>query len=163
MYYLIDGYNLLFCLIDSKKTLQSQRQTIIRSLQNEFAQLGLEGTIVFDGSQVRGEQSGLSYKSPLVIAYSFSGETADQYIIEKIETSSKPTELTVVTNDKTLSSTARGVGAQTMNLKAFLSFLEKKHGKKKGLQEERRPVTESKREIDRLLKIFEERLDQDHS
>ena len=160
MRYLIDGYNLLFCLIDSKKTLQSQRQTIIRSLQHEFAALHLEGTIVFDGSHVRGEQSGLSYKSPLIIAYSFSGESADQYILEKIETFAKPSELTVVTNDKTLSSAARSLGAQTMNLKAFLSFLEKKHGKKEEIQE-MRPAKETKREFDRLLKIFEERLNED--
>ena len=164
MIYLIDGYNLLFYLIDSTKSLQSQRQVIIRSLQEEFAALDLEGMIVFDGSHVRGGESGLSYKSPLVIAYSFSGETADQYILEKIETSRKPSELTVVSNDKRLTAAARSHGAHTINLKDFADFLKKKHGKKTKQKEERldqRPFSESKRDLERLLKIFEERLGKD--
>jgi len=161
MYYLIDGYNLLFWLIESKKTLQSQRLSIIRSLQKEFKVLHLEGTIVFDGAHQRGEQSGLSYHSPLVIAYSHSGETADQYILDKLETASTPSQITVVTDDRFLSTAARGLKARTLSLKAFVLFLEKKLAKKRSQREEtldQRPFKESKRELDRLVKVFEERL-----
>lgn len=155
MHYLIDGYNFLFACIDSKKELRSQRQTVISSLQEKFAMLELEGTIVFDGSQQSGEQSGLSYKSPLIIAYSFAGETADQYIIEKIEGFSRPSELTLVTNDKLLSSTARNRKAHVMDIKTFLRFLEKKRERQHN--PDQKLTEEAKWDFDRLLKIFEER------
>ena len=149
MYYLIDGYNLLFALVDSKKSLQSQRQSIIRSLQEEFEALELEGTVVFDGVQPRGGESGLAYKSPLVIAYSFSGETADHYILDKVEVSKRPSELTVVSNDKHLT------GAHTKTIKEFLALLKKKQSKKPDKVES---FTESQQELERLIKIFEARL-----
>lgn len=166
MHYLIDGYNLLFRLIDSKKNLQSQRQSVIRSLQKEFAVLHLKGTIVFDGAHRRGEDSGLSYKSPLIIAYSPEGESADEYILEKLELAKRPSEMTVVTDDRSLASQARGKKALTMTLRAFLAYLEKAHGKRARAREDVRdqtPFKESPKEIDRLVKIFEERLDQDRT
>jgi predicted RNA-binding protein with PIN domain len=161
MHYLIDGYNLLFRLIDSKKNLQTQRQTVILSLQKEFAALHFKGTIVFDGSHRRGEQSGLSYKSPLTIAYSPEGETADEYILEKLSTARQPSEITVVTDDRSLASQARGYKAHTLTLRSFLAHLEKSHAKRRKKREEirdQRPFRESPNEIDRLLKIFEDRL-----
>lgn len=161
MHYLIDGYNLLFRLSEGKPSLQSQRQTIIRSLQKEFSLLSLEGTIIFDGSHRREEQSGLSYRSPLVIAYSPSGETADQYILEKIETAATPSQITVVTDDRSLASQARSLGAQTNSLSAFLAQLKKKHAKRRKNGEElhaQRPFKETEKEFARLLKAFEERL-----
>ena len=155
MHYLIDGYNFLFACIDSKKDLRSQRQTVIADLQQKFATLDLEGTIVFDGSQPRGEQSGLSYKSPLIIAYSFAGETADQYIIEKIEGCARPSELTLVTNDKMLSFTAKNHKAHVMEIKTFLRFLEKKHARRQ--DPDQKLTEETTWDFNRLLKIFEER------
>ena len=157
MHYLIDGYNFVFYFIDPKKSLQSQRQSVIRGLQEEFAQLGLEGMIVFDGSQVRGGESGLSYQSPLIIAYSFSGETADRYILDKVESAKRPSELTVVSNDKSLTAAARKHGANTLDLKAFLAFLAKKR-KKISEKPEPRAFVESEAETERLIKLFEERL-----
>ncbi len=161
MHYLIDGYNLLFYRGESKSSLQSQRQTIVHSLQKEFGLLHLEGMVIFDGSHRAGEQSGLSYKSPLIIAYSHQGQTADQYILEKLECAKIPANITVVTNDKFLSSQARGYGAHSLTVQAFLSQLEKKHSNRKKGAEEKSPVETSRRELDRLIKIFEERLEQD--
>jgi predicted RNA-binding protein with PIN domain len=161
MHYLIDGYNLMFRLLESKKNLQSQRETVIRSLQKEFKCLHLHGTIVFDGRYFHGEQSGLSYHSPLTIAYSHSGESADQYIVEKLETASAPGEITVVTDDRFLAAAARSHGARTLQLNAFLVQIEKKHTKRRLKKQElldERPFKESQREQQRLLKAFEERL-----
>jgi len=161
MYFLIDGYNLLFRLSESKNSLQLQRQTIIRSLQKEFKCLHLEGTVVFDGRHQRDEQSGLSYQSPLVIAYSHKGQTADQYILEKLETASTPSDIAVVTDDRFLATTARGLKARTIGLKAFIVLLEKKHAQKRLKRQEtqdERPVRETQRNMERLLKEFEARL-----
>jgi predicted RNA-binding protein with PIN domain len=161
MYFLIDGYNLLFRLSESKKSLQFQRQTVIVSLQKEFKCLRLEGTLVFDGRHRYDEQSGLSYHSPLVIAYSHKGQTADQYILEKLEMARVPSDITVVTDDRFLATTARGLKARTLGLKAFIVLLEKKHAKKRRQREEiieERPIRETPRNMERLLKEFEARL-----
>lgn len=160
MYFLIDGYNLLFRLHESKKSLQFQRQTIIRSLQKEFKSLHLEGTIVFDGRHRHDEESGLSYQSPLIIAYSHKGQTADQAIIEKLETAPAASQITVVTDDRFLATTARGFKARTMGLQAFIALLEKKHTQKRLKREElleERPIKETPKNMARLLKEFEER------
>lgn len=160
MHYLIDGYNLLFYGDESKSTLKSRRQTIVQSLQKEFSLLRMKGTIVFDGSHRAGEQSGLSYKSPLVIAYSHQGQTADQYILEKLESSKTHSELTIVTNDKALAMHVREYGAKTMTIPEFLAQIKKKHFQKKSASDEKKPVSLSERELNRLIKIFEERLEE---
>ena len=161
MHYLIDGYNLLFHGDESKDTLRSKRQTIVQSLQKEFALLHMKGTVVFDGAHEPDEQSGLSYKSPLVIAYSHQGQTADAYILEKLEAAKTPSELTIVTNDKGLSMHARNYGAKSMTIPEFLTQIKKKRHQKKGTIAEKKPAAISERELNRLLKLFEEKLGED--
>jgi len=130
--------------------LKYQRTKIIFSLQSEFEELGLQGKIVFDA---KGEERTFGYKSPLIIAYSERGETADRYILEYLDGASTPSEVTVVTDDLSLSVAARRAGAHTQSLKKFCVMLEKKHAKKEARKE---PIfKESKREFERLLKIFE--------
>lgn len=156
MYYYIDGYNLIFSLIDSKESLQTLRQKVIRSLQKQFSNRKISGTIVFDGAHRRDEESGLSYSSPLIIAYAAKGQTADSYIVEQIELSPNPKEITVVTNDKGLSLHAKSAGAKAQNNDLFIAWLYKKKKKGKSIEPK-----ETQSNIDRLLKIFEERLKND--
>lgn len=117
----------------------------------------MKGIVVFDGAHQADEQSGLSYKSPLVIAYSHQGQTADQYILEKLESAKKPSELTIVTNDKGLAMHARNYGAKSMTIPEFLAQLKKKHLQKKDESDEKKPPANSERELNRFLKIFESR------
>lgn len=158
MIYYIDGYNLIFTLTDSQHPLSHQRKKIVRFLQKEFALLGLNGTIVFDGSHRRGEESGLSYASPLEIAYAPSGQTADAYIIEKLEWEKKPHLITVVSNDRGLVRNARSLGAKTQSNDSFIHSLKKRQPKKKEKEIE---LKETQRNLERLLKIFEDRLRED--
>jgi predicted RNA-binding protein with PIN domain len=153
MYYLIDGYNMIFSLIQSKDSLRTLRQKVIRDLQKQFARREISGTLVFDGAHKRDEESGLSYSSPLIIAYAPKGQTADEYIVEKIETSKNPKLITVITNDKGLRLHAKSAGAKAQFNEEFIQWLLKR--KKKGTQIEPK---ETQQNIDRLLKIFEERL-----
>jgi predicted RNA-binding protein with PIN domain len=151
MYYLIDGYNFLFRISEiSHHRLQEQRNKVISSLQRKFAALGLKGKIVFDAHQ--GEVRSRSYKSPLVIAYAAKGETADHYILEYLEGIITPGEVTVVTDDRSLSSAARKLGAKTSNVSTFYTMLHKKHAHK---EPKKKVHKESKWEVHRLLKQFE--------
>lgn len=153
MYYLVDGYNLIFSLIESKESLQTVRNKVILALQKEFAKRKISGMLVFDGAHKRGEESGLSYPSPLIVAYAPKGQSADEYIVEKIEASSQPKLITVVTNDRGLAMHAKSHGASVQSNDTFIKWLRKKKGKKKVIE-----PRETQQNIDRLLKIFEERL-----
>lgn len=132
-----------------------QREAVIRSLQELFAHYRIKGMLVFDGRVQMGEESGRDYRSPLEICYTWEGQSADDYIIEKIETSKKANEITVVSDDKRLLSHARSFEANAWDNGEFLQWLKTKDRQKKREKPER---VETKKNIDRLLVIFEKRL-----
>ncbi len=153
MIYLIDGYNLIFSLVESKGSLQALREKVIRYLQKKFATRKLQGVLVFDGAHQRGEESGLSYPSPLVVAYTPKGQSADEYIVEEIQLGKGKKQITVVTNDRGLKMHAKTAGANVLENGPFIAWLKKKKGKS-----EPKMIKESPRNVDQLEKIFEERL-----
>jgi len=153
MYYLIDGYNLIFSLIDSKDNLRTLREQVIQALKKKFAAKKISGMLVFDGAHRKDEESGLSYPSPLIVAYAPKGQSADEYIVVQIQLSKNPKEITVVTNDKGLGLHAKSAGAKVQENDIFIHWLQKKKKKSQSLEPK-----ETQQNIDRLLKIFEERL-----
>ena len=156
MHFLIDGYNLLFSLINSKKSLQTLRQELIEYLKKEFARKEIKGTLIFDGAHRRDEESGLSYPTPLVVAYAPKDQSADEYILEKLEISKNPKIITVVTNDRGLIRHAKSAGAKTQGNEDFIHWLKKK---KKPTREVE--AKDSPKNIERLLKIFEKKLEEE--
>lgn len=154
MLYLLDGYNLLFTLTESDHPISQQRQKIIHFLQKRFASFKIEGILVFDGRVRRGEESGRSYPSPLEVVYTSTEQSADQFIIERIETSKNPRQVTVVTNDRGLIANVRSLGAKTIGNDKFIQWLVTRK-KKPALKTE---IADSKQNIERLIIIFEKRL-----
>ena len=127
---------------------------MIHFLQKQFALRKISGLLVFDGVTRLNEESGRAYPSPLEIIYTPAGQSADSYIIEQIECSKNPRQITVVTNDGALSRNARALEAKTMKNRPFIEWLEKRNKKK---QSEKTPPKETKHHFERLLKIFEEK------
>lgn len=156
--YFLDGYNLLFTLTSSDKPLIQQRQQIIRFLQKKFAALRLDGLLVFDGRIRRGEESGRSYPSPLEVVYTPKDQSADAYIIERLEALKNPKIATVVTNDKGLIAHARSHGAKIIGNAEFIECL---IAKKRKTEKPKPEAADSKANIERLLKIFEKKLEED--
>jgi predicted RNA-binding protein with PIN domain len=154
MYYLIDGYNLIFSLVESKDTLQTIREKVIHSLKMQFAKRNISGTLVFDGAHRKDEETGLSYPSPLIVAYAPKGQSADDYILEIVQFSKSPAQFTVVTNDKGLQRQAGHAGAKLKTNDDFIRWL-----KKPKKQKEKPEPKETEKNINRLLKIFEERFE----
>ncbi len=114
--------------------------------------------IVFDGSRRIDEDYGLSYSNPMEVAYTPKGQTADQYILEQIEPIRNKKAVIVVTNDLMLKRHIHAMGAQTMSSTAFLQWVSKQKQKKKPTKP---VIRESTSQIERWLKIFEERLKRD--
>lgn len=154
MQYLVDGYNLLFLFIAINQTLEKKREVVIRLLEDQLANSSLNVIIVFDGAHIFGEESGLAYYSNLQVVYSHKGQTADEYIIEKVTYAPHPANYTVVTSDKELAKNARLLGAHTKSIQSFVNWIAKKTKKKNTDFEQ----TDTPENIERLHRIFEEKL-----
>ncbi len=156
MQYWIDGYNLLFRLTHLKGSLEEKRTKLILEL-NAFAKASdLSFTLLFDAAHREESLAGRSHYDALEIIYTSSQKTADAYIVEKLESVRRPSDVCVVSSDKGLTSQVRAIGGQTLSLSEFCLFLSKKRVKKRavGLLE----CSDSPREIERLRKIFEDKL-----
>ncbi|HEX2582656.1 MAG TPA: NYN domain-containing protein [Chlamydiales bacterium] len=158
MYFLIDGYNLLFSWIEGKESIEKKRIRLIAWIQQTFRRMRLQGIIVFDGSHSRDEESGLAYPSPMELAFTPKGQSADENILERVEALKNRKSATVVTNDLGLKRQAGAFGAKTMSNDEFLDWLLKRAAKRKRKQA---TTKESPQEIERLTKIFEQRLKDD--
>ena len=153
--YILDGYNLLFTLTESDHPLALQREKVIRFLQKRFASFKMAGILVFDGRVRHGEESGRSYPSPLEVVYTPNNQSADAYIIERIETSKNPRIITVVTNDRGIMANARSLGAKTIKNAEFIEWL---LSRKKKSAHPKPEVADTKQNIERLVNIFEKKL-----
>jgi len=154
-HFFIDGYNLLFIWSEENQPLEVRRGHLIAWIQQVFAKINCKGMIVFDGSRRSDEDYGLSYSSPMEVAYTPKGQTADQYILDQIEQIKDKKAVIVVTNDLMLKRHIHALSAKTMSSTAFLQWVSKQKQKKKS----GKPVIrESTSQIERWLKIFEERL-----
>jgi predicted RNA-binding protein with PIN domain len=159
MHYWIDGYNLLFALLENlaptKASFERRREHLITELKNQAEALSLQLTVVFDSSKEENLDT-RHYCGYLKIIYTRGKETADELILEAIECSRSPTEICVITADKPLAKKARALKAETKSLEDFLSFLSKKHSQQK--QRKSTDFADSPQEITRLLTIFEKKL-----
>lgn len=152
MSFLIDGYNFLFRLRSKKGTLERQREHFIQTLNQALSFFQRPVQIVFDSSEQFHHYAQKAKLDHLEIIYAPKGKTADGYIIELIELCKNRKIVTVVTSDSGLTKQCQHLGATTESIEDFL----KKLGKKKK-QKEKPNYTESEKEIERLLRIFEDR------
>jgi len=156
MYFIIDGYNLLFTCSTDMRSLEIQRGGLLKWMQIQFSQLNLTGMIVFDGGNQMFNECDISYQSPLEIAYTPKGQSADAYIVECLNHLKTAKITTIVTNDKGLLSHCRPFTSKSMSSQAFIRWILKKSKNKKDRQ--RQVPKESSYQIDRMTKIFEDLL-----
>lgn len=124
MHYFIDGYNLLFRIMQAKDDLQSCREQLIVDLQQKLDALNLDVSIVFDSAFQAGDRSRSHYQN-LEILFTAEGETADEFILHELSQSRHPRQETLITSDKKLAWHARHYHAHTESVEAFLNRLNK--------------------------------------
>lgn len=156
MQYWIDGYNLLFRIPHLQGSLEEKRRKLILDLNSLAKKSQLCFVLIFDANDKERSLDSRSNFDSLEIIYTTSKKTADEAILEKVSTVRHPATICVVSSDKGLTSQVRYLGAQVLSLSEFCFFLDKKQWKKKKLRAEIE-CQESPKEMDRLLKIFEER------
>jgi predicted RNA-binding protein with PIN domain len=154
MHYYIDGYNLLFCLLDQEECfLEESRNKLIETLQYYLSSFSFPITLVFDSKNEDGFSITQKKLSPIQIIFTEKGISADNYILERVEISPNASQITVITEDKPLAKACRSIGAQTKSIDSFLKWITKR---KK--QPEKTSYEDTNYNIKRLEKIFEDRL-----
>ena len=157
MHYLIDGYNLLFRVVQGERTtsLQSLRKEIIESFNQLSLKQKLNLSLIFDAARCAPTELTRGHYDALEIVYTAENQTADEYMIECVSVSKNPAQITVVSSDLKLGKQIRHYGAKTMLIGDFLAFILRKNEKTTKIKSHR--FKESPAEIKRLQKIFEDR------
>jgi predicted RNA-binding protein with PIN domain len=123
MLYYIDGYNLMFRAVRGSGDFKTYRENLIEDLNEKIQILMLDATIVFDAQYQYGIGSRSRYRH-LTICFTDTGETADDYLIDEIRSSSTPRQIILVTSDKRLAWRARHYHAKTMSVEEFMETVD---------------------------------------
>jgi predicted RNA-binding protein with PIN domain len=127
---IVDGYNVIYADVRLKRTarndLRKARRELIRLLAQYLERKSLQVTVVFDG---RGGLTDVDVEIPgkLQVLYSCAGQTADELIIEILQSSSNPRQYIVATSDMAdIGRSANAMGAEVLDARAFLARIEAK-------------------------------------
>ena len=124
MEYLIDGYNVIkYSEMFSARTLELQRDKLIDFILKYNPQGNNKVTIVFDcRSSNPYDPDGYTVTTVKGIKTIFSEgqKSADDVIVDYVENSQKPYNITVVTNDKGIFRRIGGKGAKKMAVAEFI-------------------------------------------
>lgn len=138
MHYYIDGYNMLFRSSSPDPSLQYARESMIESMDKKLFLVKIHVSIVFDALNQPGEGS-RNHFNHLEILFTPHRQTADDFIIKRLEESKNTEKETVVTNDKDLMRRARVRGAHTKTIDQFLSQLHHSYQKKLQIKKKTSP------------------------
>lgn len=165
-HYLIDGYNLFFRTAAGQdgSSFRQERDKTIQLISAQLKVTGFAASLVFDAAWQEGP-SEKHVKGDLEIIYTDSGESADDWIVNEVKRSLKPSQLIVVTSDRKLAWRARMKGALTLTVEDFLKLVRRVARKKlakpveaklppKLVQREKPPTLN-----ERYEKLFEEKTD----
>ncbi|MCF7806368.1 MAG: NYN domain-containing protein [Simkaniaceae bacterium] len=164
MEYWIDGYNLLFKVKSHLRNLRQQRKELIDELKLHMIKSNFRAKIIFDSSEENAtEFPSVSSSTPLEIIFSPKGLTADDYILEMLKSIKSTKNTTIVTDDAHLAFHCKHTQAKTLSVNAFFDLIFKEERRRhmsnyKFLEDEKIELTESEKNIQLFVKIFEDRL-----
>lgn len=119
-------------------------------------------TVVFDSSDPTRDHSSKGNFKSLEIVFTPKKQTADEYIIEALDYSRNPRNVTVVTLDRELADKCMLRGAAVLSMKEFFTLFTKKKSKKSSEKNQeqafKKLMKESPSQVTRLLTLFEKRL-----
>lgn len=158
MHYYIDGYNLLFGIVDHfQGSVESSRIELVNYLDEMLEKAEMQATVIFDNhSDLATAKPGAEYTPFLNIIFSPKGLCADAYLIELVQGMTHTNLVTVVTSDVSLANTIAEMGVKTNTTKDFLCKLFRRLKTRKSPTV--KPANFSHFELERWQKIFEERI-----
>lgn len=155
MRYLIDGYNFFFRLKYLSSSLQEGREHFIQLLNQKCAKNNLLAIVVFDSDfENAREYASTKALSHLEVRYSPQHKTADDYIVEHLKFVKHPSQWTLVSSDNALRFQCQDLGTRLLTVEEFFhKYFYKKTDDTSSLK----PAMENSKDLERLLKIFEDK------
>ena len=122
--FLVDAYNLLFWCLEGEN-LERERSQLIHEINFHAKRRRLDVTLVFDATWTN-DPLARGHFDALEIVFTAKGVTADEHILELVQSQPK---VIVVTSDKSLARLARQSGAKTVSTPEFYRWLLKSKAK----------------------------------
>lgn len=150
---IVDGYNVIHADPKLKRVVRSDleaaRKRLVKRLTRYLESKNVCLTVVFDG---HGGITDVEVEIPgrLQLMYSPTGQTADDLILEILDSSANPREYVVVTSDMAdIGRAARALGATVLPSPQFLSRIERD-----GRDRSSQPQSEEAVDVDYWLERF---------
>lgn len=129
---IVDGYNVIHRVPEFRSrlddSLEQGREAILSYCANWMAERRdvAQFYLVFDGSSLAGGPMPDRVSSSLQVVFTRSKELADDRILDLVRAEHAPREVTVVSDDRYVSGSARALGAQIMSAAEFHSIRSRK-------------------------------------
>ncbi|MFQ6048525.1 MAG: NYN domain-containing protein [Phycisphaerae bacterium] len=153
---LIDGYNLMHAgRVDESRGTFGRAQ--LCSLLGRWARRSRQAvTVVFDGTAPAEPLGWQLHGCDIEVTYSGPGRSADEMIIERINLSSAPRRLTVVSSDRQVRRAARRRRCRWVDSSSFLAYVTRALQRKPGGQSEpaEKRTGPAAEEVDDWLRTF---------
>lgn len=154
MYYILDGYNIIYALGLDSLGLEASRRALLIRLIDFIGSQPLRISVVFDAHSAPGNISRVRFDA-IEVVYTHEKQTADEYIIEFLEFKKHPKSYSVVTDDCGLKSRVQFLGAKIVNCSDFIKFLKKKN-KNTNTKDKNTEIFD--KDFSRYLDIFEKKI-----
>ncbi len=164
---LIDAFNVMFAHARLgpllRRDLESARQEFLVLVNQNRPRDATRVYVVFDAHRDPGPAAeagrGDHYSGSVHVV--FARETADAWIQRHIRAHPEPRRLTVVTSDRAILATVKAYGAHHLRVSEFLRLPARRRAARERPSDDDKPVSSSRREIEDLEKLFEERGEDD--
>jgi len=121
MRYFIDAYNLIGTMTSIELSDPQKEEKLIRFFNNRYSLPNDRFMLIFDGNRL--EWMGSQYQKGQCFCYfTPKGETADDYIIQKITNTSNRSSITVVSSDNAIIRVAKHKKVKMLRSQQFLSL-----------------------------------------
>ncbi len=125
---LVDGYSVLHAWPRLRKlagrSLEHQRDALVRALRQYADQTHGRVTVVFDGYAAKRKPTAVAPVSGLEVVFSNEGKTADDVIERLVGLAEHREQILVVTSDNLERSTVEGLGAHSAAAEVFEAELD---------------------------------------
>ncbi len=125
--YLIDGYNFIFHIDPDPIPIERSRAALLNLIASVQPYYKKEFVVVFDGQDPHKDFFSKTLFVGIEVVFTPSSQSADNFIIEFLETHHTPADIQVISSDKKLRKHCHHLGAQTESTEKFIRRIHKKH------------------------------------
>jgi predicted RNA-binding protein with PIN domain len=156
-HFIIDGYNYIlrhfYIDMSEEHALWDAREQLIHQMIAYLGQQQIRITIVFDGQDLKGITK-IQRPAGISVRFSKAPVKADPVIINLVQKSKTPKNITVVTSDNGLAAVCQSYGSEILSSEAFLDKIERERHKQNVVQKYEHDMTPS--ELKEWLRLFGE-------